>query len=417
MKARTRITLALAVALVVAGSLALAVHALALGRADYPAWDEYRDELLAEMDVSHQGALRALEQDPALLFDPPPGEPLGPNGVSVEEASVAVQRRAVDRATARSRQWAGAAFVVVATASLGLAWLLAGRLLRPVRLVTERARAASGDDLSMRVALAGPPDEIKDLADTFDAMLDRLERSFRAQRRFSAQVAHELRTPLAVCRSEVDMLLDDHVGTALLDGGGPDVGPELTRGLERVADATRRADRLVTQLHVLARTDRHDLCREAFPLDELVGNVVGRVVEAPAWQAIRVDLTLATTPVVGDRALLESLVRNLVDNAGRHNRPGGWARVTVLPAPDVPGAELHVANSTSGTAPTGDVAAGAPGNANVGLTIVRAVLDAHEGTITWRHDIEQVTAVVRLPSPAQVLAVAGPNGGAPPPGT
>ena len=135
--------------------------------------------------------------------------------------------------------------------------------------------------------------------------------------------------------------------------------------------------------------------------------------EAPVWQAIRVDVDLATTPVVGDRALLESLVRNLVDNAGRH-RPGGWARVTVVPAPDVPGAELHVANATSGLASTGDVAAGAPGNANVGPTIVRAALDAHEGTITWRHDIEQVTAVVRLPGPAHVLAVAGPNGALPP---
>ena len=387
MTARTRITLALAVALVVAGSLALAVHAVALGRADYPAWDDYRDELLAEMDVSHAGALRALDEDPGLLFDPPPGEPLSTNGVTVEEASLAVQRRAVDRTADRSIRWAGGAFVLVAALSLGVAWLLAGRFLRPVRLVTERARAASGHDLSVRVALDGPDDEVKDLADTFDAMLDRLERSFQAQRRFSAQVAHELRTPLAVTRSEVGMLLDDHAGT--------DLGHRLTR----VADATHRADRLVNQLHVLARTDRHDLRREAFPLDELVGNVVGRAVEAPAWQAIRAELDLAATPVVGDRDLLESLVRNLVHNAARHNRPGGWAHVAVGPTPDGAWAELVVSNSTDRAAGTGGATRGAPGPANVGLTIVHAVLDAHRGALDWHHGPDRVTARARLPAP------------------
>jgi signal transduction histidine kinase len=384
MKARTRITLALAVALVVAGSLALAVHALALGQADYPAWDTYRDELLAEMDVSRAGALRALEEDPRLLFDPPPGQPLSSNGVTVEEASLAVQHRAVDRATARSLRWAGGAFLVVAAASLVLAWLLAGRLLRPVRLVTERARAASGDDLSMRVAFDGPDDEIKDLADTFDAMLERLERSFHAQRRFSAQVAHELRTPLAVTRSEVDMLLADHAGT------------DLGHHLARVAEATHRADRLVTQLHVLARTERQDLRREAFPLDELVGNVVGRAVEAPAWQAVRVELDLTATPVVGDRALLESLVRNLVHNAAHHNRPGGWARIAVRPAGDGTAAELEVTNSADDAPATSDP----PGPANVGLTIIRAVLDAHHGTLDWRRDTDKVTATIHLPASA-----------------
>jgi hypothetical protein len=395
MRARTRITLALAVALVLAGSFALAVYAMALGRTDYPAWDDYRDDLLAEMDVSHEGALRALEEDPELLFDPSPRESLSPTGVTVEEASRAVQRRAVDRAAARSIRWAGGAFVVVAFLSLGAAWLLAGRLLQPVRLVTERARAASGDDLSMRVALDGPDDEIKDLADTFDAMLDRIERSLTSQRRFSAQVAHELRTPLAVSRSEVDMLCDDLAGT------------ELAPRLERVAEATRRADRLVGQLFVLARTDRHDLRREGFQLDELVGNVVGLAVDDPAWRTVGVDLSLSAAPVVGDRSLIESLVRNLVDNAARHNRPGGWVRITVRPGADGVRAELEVANSvaapptaTGPPAPGPPAAADPPGRANVGLTIVRAVLDAHDGTIAWRHGAEEVAVTVRLPATA-----------------
>lgn len=401
MKARTRITIALAVSLIVAGSLALAVHSAAFRVADYPTWDSYRDELLAEMDVSREGVIAALEEDPELLFEAPAADPEFGNGVSIDDASAAAQRRAMDRAAARSQRWAAGAFLAVTVAALIAAWLLSGRLLRPLRLITSRARAASGDDLGVRVALDGPDDEVKELADTFDAMLDRIETSFRAQRRFSGQVAHELRTPLAVTRSEVDMLRDD-----LAD-------PDLRARLDRVADATRRAERLVTRLHVLSRTDRRDLDRETFALDELVGNVVGRVVEAAGWREVQVDLALASATVVGDRALLESLVRNLVDNAGRHNRQGGWVRVAARPSDDGAWAELEVSNSVDEREISASPGVDLPARANVGLTIVRAVLDAHHGTIEWRNDppgspdngaaAGAVSVVVRLPATGHVV--------------
>jgi signal transduction histidine kinase len=447
MKARTRITIALAISLVVAGALALVVHSTAFRSTEYPAWDAYRDELLTEMDVSREGVIAALDEDPALLFDAPAADPEFGNGTSIDDASRAVQQRAMDRAAARSLRWAAATFATVTVASVVAAWLLAGRILRPIRLVTSRAQTASADDLSGRVALDGPDDEVKELADTFDAMLDRIEASFETQRRFSAQVAHELRTPLSVTRSEVDMLRDD-VGE-----------PGLRARLDSVAEATGRAERLVTRLHLLSRTRRGDLRRESFAFDELVGNVVGRLVDAAEWRQVQIDLDLAPAQVVGDRALLESLVRNLVDNAGRHNRPGGWVRVAARPTGD--GAELEVANSVNDAAgrvnarsghdrsepvrrsaplgaiaPESPAAAGVgdatgqrgthvdaatvdgmttpdvccrrlPGAANVGLTIVDAVVGAHRGTIAWRAlppgaddvgGVDLVIVRVRLPA-------------------
>jgi signal transduction histidine kinase len=278
---------------------------------------------------------------------------------------------------------------VVTVAGTFAAWILAGRFLRPIRLISDRARVASGDDLSVRVSLDGPDDEVKDLADTFDAMLDRIEGSFEAQRRFSAQVAHELRTPLSVSRTEVEMLLDDL----------PDPGVRIR--LTNVAEATRRAERLVSQLHVLSRTERGDLAHDPFALDELVGNVVGRVVEQPAWQTVHLDLELRPAAVLGDRTLLESLVRNLVDNAGRHNRPGGRARVAVRSSDDGRWSELVVANSVRDDGTPVDPSS----RAHVGLTIVDAVVRAHDGTVGWHTSPGEVTAVVRLPAPDPGTAV------------
>lgn len=382
MRARTRITIVLALSLVVAGSLALAVHAAAYRGAGYPTWSSYRDELLAEMEVSREGVIEALEQDPELIFDAPEDDSAFGDGISIDEASDTVQRRALDRAAARSMRWAVAAFVVVTVAGTVAAWLLAGRFLRPIRLVSDRARVASADDLSVRVSLDGPDDEIKDLADTFDAMLDRIEGSFEAQRRFSAQVAHELRTPLSVSRAEVEMLLDDVTD------------PNIRSRLANVADATLRADRLVAQLHLLSRTERGDVAHDPFALDEAVGNVVGRMVELPAWQQVHVDLELDPAWMVGDRALVESLVRNLADNAARHNRPGGWVRIAVRSSDDERWSELEVANSVPGE----ETPAEPPTRAHVGLTIVNAVVRAHDGTIGWHAAPGKVIAVVRLPA-------------------
>jgi hypothetical protein len=152
-------------------------------------------------------------------------------------------------------------------------WRCGPPTTRPGTPYRDELLAAAHDDLSGRVSLEGPKDEIREMADTFDVMLDRIAPSFEVQRRFSAQVSHELRTPLALMRTEIDMLVDD------LDDA------ELRGRLGRVAEVTEvteRADRLVAQLSVLARVQAGDLTREVFGLDEMVGNVVGRAMEAPS---------------------------------------------------------------------------------------------------------------------------------------
>ena len=162
-----------------------------------------------------------------------------------------------------------------------------------------------------------PDDELKQLADTFDDMLARLEQSFVAQRRFSAQVSHELRSPLALVRNEVELLL-------------PDVDDEtVASSLRSIRDAGLRAERLVTALLVLARSEGGHLDMKSVSLDEVVGVAVGELVESDDFRRLRVDVELHSVDVVGDESLLESLVRNLVDNAALHNTADGWVRVRV----------------------------------------------------------------------------------------
>lgn len=385
MKIRVRMAAALAACLIVCGSVALLAEWAALARAHYPTWPEYRDALIEELGTDQETVIRRIGEQPELLFDGPPHDALANGREAINQASQRVQRHAVADAADESRRWTAAALLLITAGSVIAAWFLAGRLLRPIRLITAKARAASGDDLAARVALRGPNDEIKELADTFDAMLERIERSFEAQRRFAGQVAHELRTPLTVTRSEVELLLDD-VADADLRGR-----------LVHVADATRRAERLVAQLLVLARTESGDLDVERFALDELVGNVLGRAVEAPEWRQVRLDVDLEPVLVAADRALVDSLVRNLVHNAARHNRADGWVKVSVGAEPDGASAVLVVANSIADA--DGPGASGpCPGQPHVGLTIVRAVLDAHHGSIDWQCTTSSVRAVVRLPA-------------------
>ena len=300
----------------------------------------------------------------------------------MDEASREIQRRTLQHAVAQSQRWTLLALVGLAIGAVTIGWLLAGRILRPVRLVTKRARAAAELDLRSRVSLTGPNDEMKELADTFDGMLDRIGTSFEAQRRFSAQVSHELRTPLSVTRSEVELMMAD-------------AGDGAQRHLHVIAEATERAERLVSQLLVLSRTDTLDLDWAEFSFDELVGNVVGRAVERPSFSGIRVDLELQSTTVVGDRALLESLVNNLVDNAGRHNVPEGRATITVRPSDDDQLAVLTVSNSSQRD-PARE-AGSPPAEPHIGLTIVEAVVAAHQGRISWVGEGDDVVVSVELP--------------------
>ena len=299
---------------------------------------------------------------------------------------------------------AGLVFAVVAVVALAAAYVLAGRALQPVGRVTATARRLSEENLGDRIALDGPPDELKELADTFDAMLARLDAAFDSQRRFVANASHELRTPLAVIRTEVDVTLGDPGATTA----------ELRTMGEVVREASVRADRLVDALLVLARSEGRSESgleqREPVDLAGLVPAAVAAVAGEASARGLAVSTETRPAPVEGDPQLLERLVGNLVENAVRHNVDGGWVTVRTgtdagtwltvqntgpaVPVDDVD--ELFQPFRRGGTARTGSRGAG------LGLSIVRAVAAAHGGAVSAAARADGgLTVTVRLPAPSR----------------
>jgi signal transduction histidine kinase len=204
----------------------------------------------------------------------------------------------------------GIALGIMAIISIGLGWLIAGRALRPVRTMGARARGISERNLHQRLAVGGPNDELKELGDTFDGLLARLESAFESQRRFVANASHELRTPMTLSRTLVEVALAD-----------PDASAEsLRETCKRVLAAGEQQERLVGALLVLARSQRGLDAREELEL----GSIVAEVVREVPSNGVKVESELGEARTMGDPALVERLVANLVDNALKYNQPRGW---------------------------------------------------------------------------------------------
>jgi signal transduction histidine kinase len=193
-------------------------------------------------------------------------------------------------------------------------WIVAGRILRPVHRLTAAARVASEQNLSQRIALQGPRDELRELADTFDTMLERLDRAFTGQRQFIANASHELRTPLTVMRTAIDVVLAKPEPRR----------DELVSMAAEVRQAVDHAERLIEALLVLARTDQARTLTE--PLD--LAAVAEDALEGRTADGVMTTTTLDEAPVTGDGVLLERLVANLLDNADRYNIAGGTVAVS-----------------------------------------------------------------------------------------
>jgi len=303
--------------------------------------------------------------------------------------SADLQRAARDSARHRMLTAGLAVFGVVAVVGVGAAWVLAGQALAPISRMTATARRLSEHTLDERIALSGPPDEVTELADTFDAMLDRLRSSFDSQRRFVANASHELRTPLAVMRTEVDVALSDPEATVA----------ELRRMGEVVRGATQRADRLVAALLVLAtsqaQAEQGLAVREPVDLTELALRSVEAVRADAERRCLALDVHAEPAPVLGDPALLERMVGNLTENAVRHNVDAGW--LSVRCGQQDGESWLEVRNSGPHIDRTEADELFAPfrrggqartagryrtGGAGLGLSIVRAVAAAHGGSVT-----------------------------------
>ncbi|MFH8349190.1 sensor histidine kinase [Streptomyces sp. NPDC018045] len=211
----------------------------------------------------------------------------------------------------------GIALVLLTFLSVWLGWLMAGRALRPLRTMADTAKAISANDLHRRLGAPGPSDEIKDLADTFDALLDHLEGAFEAQRRFVANASHELRTPLTFERSLLEITLADPDASAA----------ELRETCVRVLGSNARQEKLIEALLTLARSQRGLDRRVPLDLAASAAEHLGGPRHGDGPPGVRIAGELAPAAVLGDPPLVERLIINLVDNAVRHNVPDGRVRV------------------------------------------------------------------------------------------
>lgn len=306
---------------------------------------------------------RRLEGVPASLDD----------GLAVTKISDLAGEAALNRLLTVS----AIVLAVYAVLSIALAWWMAGRVLRPVAVITGTARRLSGANLHERIALDAPPGELKRLADTFDEMLDRMERLVGAQQRFAANAAHELRTPLAVQRAAAE------IGLA----GEPDAG-RVARIRTKLISVADDSEHLIEGLLLLAASEQGLERREPVALDVLAHAVTDGLTEEAAGRDVTVSVRAEPLTVEGDGVLLDRLTHNLVANAVRYNVPGGRVSVSVTR-----GGELEVSNTGPEVPPDtvphlfepfrrlNERTHARGEGAGLGLSIVAAIARAHDADV------------------------------------
>ena len=368
---RVRLTLLYAGAFFLAGAILVALMYLYLG-----------------LSLDHQLSGRAVSTEQLRSHEVPPG--------LVDQLQAQLRQGRDD--TLRAMLIASlVALGVIGVAAGGFGWLLAGRALRPLQDITATARRVADRSLHQRIALDGPDDEIKDLADTFDAMLERLDRAFDSQRRFVANASHELRTPLTAIRGYVETLLE----------GAVDDPGRARPFLEVVARHAERMSRLVDDLLDLSNIEsgRLQLERHAVPLDEVARPVLVLHQEAASKKGITLcleippDLPLA----LADRDRLQQILINLVDNAIKFTSAG---QVTLL-AQKTSSSHLEVVVTDTGT---GISSTDLPrvterfyrvdrarsrelGGTGLGLSIVKHLVHAHGGELYIESELGKGTTV------------------------
>jgi signal transduction histidine kinase len=276
----------------------------------------------------------------------------------------------------------GIAFSIIAVVTIVLGWVVAGRVLRPLQTMIATTRQISEENLHERLALPGPSDELKALGDTIDELLARLEAAFEGQRRFIANAAHELRTPLTMMRTSLDVA----VGKP-----GP-VPPEVTILAGKLREGLNQADRLMESFLALARAQQGTLTDlTSVSLPQLVSATLAACREAIAGRGLQVRQTLSNAGVIGSQTLLVRLVENLIDNAIRYNTPGGLIGVTTTDD----GVAAHLVVESDGPLlderkvqelgqpfrRLGAARTAVDGSIGLGLSIVAAIVDAHDGSL------------------------------------
>ncbi|QEU91333.1 sensor histidine kinase [Streptomyces kanamyceticus] len=273
------------------------------------------------------------------------------------------------------------ALLGLAVIAFAFGYAMAGRVLSPLGRITRTARRVAGTDLSRRIELDGPDDELKELSDTFDEMLDRLERAFTAQQRFVGNASHELRTPLAINRTLLEVHLSD-----------PAAPPELQQLGKTLLATNERSEQLVEGLLLLARSDNQIVERKPVDLAEVANRAVDQVRSEADVKGVEIRGERALAVVQGNGVLLERIALNLVQNAVRYNVPqDGWVEVTTEAQH---GQAVLVVSNTGPVVPAYEIdtlfepfrrlrteRTGSDKGVGLGLSIARSVARAHGGRI------------------------------------
>ncbi|WP_326657389.1 sensor histidine kinase [Streptomyces sp. NBC_00385] len=273
------------------------------------------------------------------------------------------------------------ALVGLSVIAFAFGYAMAGRVLSPLGRITRIARRVAGTDLSRRIELDGPDDELKELADTFDDMLERLERAFTAQQRFVGNASHELRTPLAINRTLLEVHLSD-----------PQAPPELKQLGKTLLATNERSEQLVEGLLLLARSDNQIVERKPVDLAEVASRALDQARSEAEAKGVEMRSELAPAVVQGNGVLLERIALNLVQNAVRYNVPAdGWVEVSTEL---MPGQALMVVTNTGPVVPAYEIdnlfepfrrlrteRTGSDKGVGLGLSIARSVARAHGGRI------------------------------------
>jgi signal transduction histidine kinase len=321
--------------------------------------------------------------------------------LSGEFARFLEEERAQARSDLLERLLVSSAIAVAIAAFL--AWYVAGRVAKaafsPVHRITGMARRLSGEQLHERIGLDGPDDELKELADTFDAMLGRLEKSFEARRSFSAYASHELRTPLASLRGEAELILAD-----------PESSSESVELALAAVATVDRTDRLVGSLLVISRAESGLDTSVVVDVAEIAGDVVGELVTIADQAHLDLHLDLGSGKVVGDAALLTSMIHNLLRNAIQYSHSAGTVILSVFTSRrggnvmvvvENTGAELSEHDIETMSQPFHRLSRTSEQGTGHGLgtAIVGAVANVHGGTATWtRRDGGGVRVIVEIPA-------------------
>jgi two-component system sensor histidine kinase VanS len=297
----------------------------------------------------------------------------------------------------------GIALAVMTVVSIALGWLVAGRVLRPLRTMTATTRRISERNLNERLALSGPRDELKDLADTVDGLLDRLEAHVAEQKRFAANASHELRTPLSITQTLLDVARND---------------PSRDNGelVDRLHAVNTRAIDLTEALLVLSRADQRSFTREHVDLSLIAEEATETLLPLAEKHGVTIQTSVDMTPTVGSHALLLQMATNLVHNAIVHNRPDQgtvWVTTSVQSKTVV----LAVENTGDKLAPQLVATLGEPffrgterirtdqAGVGLGLAIVDSITQAHEGTLTLTpRAAGGLSVAVQLPAAARHTA-------------